>query len=116
MVEQNIVPRIVEAYSHARTQIASVPTEMGYGYYPTMPVEVTVGGATITLTALAIAALAGVILNAILPGKDYTFGADAASDAHIVDVVGIGKHHEPVVAVHHRPHATLSVATVVAYS
>ena len=38
---------IIKAHSHARTQIASVPTEMGYGYYPTMPVEVTVGGATI---------------------------------------------------------------------
>ena len=32
--------------------------------------------AHITLTALAIAAIAGIALNAILPGKDYEFGAD----------------------------------------
>ena len=36
----------------------------------------TVGGASITLTSLAIAAIAGIALNAILPGKDYTFGSD----------------------------------------
>ena len=36
----------------------------------------TVGGTSITLTSLAIAAIAGIVLNAILPGKDYTFGSD----------------------------------------
>jgi uracil permease len=33
----------------------------------------TVGRTSITLTSLAIAAIAGIILNAILPGKDYEF-------------------------------------------
>ena len=40
----------------------------------------TVGGADVTLTGLAIAALAGVILNAILPGNDYQFGVDPQGD------------------------------------
>ena len=40
----------------------------------------TVGGADITLTGLAIAALCGVILNAILPGNDYEFGVDPQGD------------------------------------
>lgn len=40
----------------------------------------TVGGAEVTLTGLAIAALAGVILNAILPGKDYEYGVNEAGD------------------------------------
>ena len=35
-----------------------------------------IGGADITLTSLAIAAIAGIALNAILPGKDYQFGSD----------------------------------------
>ena len=35
-----------------------------------------VGGTSITLTSLAIAAIAGIALNAILPGKDYQFGSD----------------------------------------
>ena len=34
----------------------------------------TIGGASITLTGLAIAAIAGIVLNAILPGNDYEFG------------------------------------------
>ncbi len=35
-----------------------------------------IGDADITLTSLAIAAIAGIALNAILPGKDYEFGSD----------------------------------------
>ena len=41
----------------------------------------TVGGADVTLTGLAIAALAGVILNAVLPGNDYEFGKSVEGDA-----------------------------------
>ena len=33
------------------------------------------------LTGLAIAALAGIILNAVLPGNDYTFGEKPEADA-----------------------------------
>jgi len=38
---------IIHEHSHSRKQMIPTTTEMGYGYYPTMPVEVTVGGATI---------------------------------------------------------------------
>lgn len=33
----------------------------------------TIGGVTIALSALAVASIAGILLNAILPGKDYVF-------------------------------------------
>ena len=33
-------------------------------------------GVAITLSGLAIAAIAGILLNAILPGKDYEFKED----------------------------------------
>ena len=39
-----------------------------------------VAGTSITLTGLAIAALAGIILNAILPGNDYEFGISVDGD------------------------------------
>jgi uracil permease len=39
----------------------------------------TVGRTSITLTSLAIAAIAGIILNAILPGKDYEFRASSTN-------------------------------------
>ena len=38
---------IVKEQSHSRKQMIPTTTEMSYGYYPSMPVEVTVGGATI---------------------------------------------------------------------
>ena len=38
----------------------------------------TVAGTSITLTALSIAAIAGILLNIILPGNDYEF--DESSD------------------------------------
>lgn len=38
---------IVRDQSHSRKQMIPTSTEMSYGYYPSMPVEVTVGGATI---------------------------------------------------------------------
>ena len=37
-----------------------------------------IGGTSITLTALAVAAIAGIVLNAVLPGKDYQFGSDVS--------------------------------------
>ena len=40
-------------------------------------VTFTVGGTPITLTALAIA---GILLNMILPGNDYEFGVNGSGD------------------------------------
>ena len=41
-----------------------------------------VGGTNITLTGMAIAATVGIILNAILPGKDYEYGKDPDADTN----------------------------------
>ncbi len=38
---------IIKEHSHSRKQMIPASAEMNYGYYPAMPVEVTVGGATI---------------------------------------------------------------------
>ena len=43
-------------------------------------ISFSVGEVTISLSGLAIGALVGIILNAILPGKDYEFGSDAQGD------------------------------------
>ena len=43
---QTVIDTIKE-HSHSRKQMIPTTTEMSYGYYPSMPVEVTVGGATI---------------------------------------------------------------------
>ena len=41
------VINIVREHSHSRTQLIPTTTEIGYGNYHNMPVEVTIGGATI---------------------------------------------------------------------
>ena len=42
-----------------------------------------VGEATISLSGLAVAAIVGIALNAILPGKDYEFGTDEKGDTAV---------------------------------
>lgn len=58
--------------------IAAVILVCGLGF--SSGITFNLGGVDITLTSLAIAAIAGVVLNAILPGNDYVFGADAKGD------------------------------------
>lgn len=38
---------LIRARSHSRRQMVPALTEMSYGFMPVMPVEVTVGGATV---------------------------------------------------------------------
>ncbi len=38
---------VLKEHSHSRKQMIPASTEVNFGYYPAMPVEVTVGGATI---------------------------------------------------------------------
>ncbi len=40
----------------------------------------TIGSVTISLSALAVASILGIVLNAILPGKDYEFNAEGEGD------------------------------------
>lgn len=44
-------------------------------------ISFNVGSAAITLSGLAVASIAGIVLNAILPGKDYVFKADEYDNA-----------------------------------
>ena len=49
-VEEDQVQTVIELireYSHSRKQMTPAASEMSYGYIPSMPVEVTVGGATV---------------------------------------------------------------------
>jgi uracil permease len=44
-------------------------------------INFTVGKATISLSGLAVAAILGILLNAILPGKDYEFKDELDEEA-----------------------------------
>ena len=77
---RNVVENKVDLTKSRNLIIAAVIFVSGLGFSSTGGITFTVGSADITLTGLAIAALCGVILNAILPGNDYEFGADPQGD------------------------------------
>ena len=75
---RNVVENQVDFTNSRNLIIAAVILVCGLGF--TNGLTFTVGGASITLTSLAIAAIAGIVLNAILPGNDFHFGKSATSD------------------------------------
>ena len=77
---RNIVENRVDLSKSRNLIIAAVIFVSGLGFTSIGGLSFTIGSATITLSGLAIAAIAGVVLNAILPGNDYEFGANAAGD------------------------------------
>ena len=76
---RNVVENHVDFTKSRNLIIAAVILVCGLGF--SNGLTFTIGTTAITLTGLAIAAIAGILLNAILPGKDYTFGEDPGADA-----------------------------------
>ena len=77
---RNIVENQVDLTKSRNLIIAAVMFVSGLGFSSVGGITFTVGGAAVTLSGLAIAALCGVILNAILPGNDYEFGTSVEGD------------------------------------
>ena len=77
---RNIVENQVDLTKSRNLIIAAVMFVSGLGFSSVGGVTFTVGSAAVTLSGLAIAALCGVILNAILPGNDYEFGISVDGD------------------------------------
>ena len=63
---------------------------IGVNYGPGS-IAFSIGKVNIALSGLAVAALAGIILNAILPGKDYEFGTSVRGDM-AVNLGGATRH------------------------
>ena len=75
---RNVVENQVDFTNSRNLIIAAVILVCGLGF--TGGLTFTVGGTSITLTSLAIAAIAGIVLNAVLPGNDFQFGKTANAD------------------------------------
>ena len=75
---RNVVENRVDLTKSRNLIIAGVIFVCGLGFSDGL--TFTIGETHITLTALAIAAIAGIILNAILPGNDYNFGVNPEGD------------------------------------
>lgn len=77
---RNVVENRVDFTKSRNLIIAGVIFVCGLGFSDGL--TFVVAGTSITLTSLAIAAVAGILLNAILPGNDYHFGKDPKVDAN----------------------------------
>ena len=75
---RNVVENKVDLTKSRNLIIAGVIFVCGLGFNGGL--TFTVAGTPITLTALAIAAIAGILLNIILPGNDYEFGVNVSGD------------------------------------
>lgn len=75
---RNVVENKVDFTKSRNLIIAAVILVCGLGF--SNGLTFTIAGTSITLTSLAIAALGGIILNAILPGNDYDFGKNPSGD------------------------------------
>ena len=75
---RNIVENKVDFTNSRNLIIAAVILVCGLGFSGGLTFQVA--GASVTLTGLAIAAIAGILLNAILPGNDYEFGINESGD------------------------------------
>ena len=77
---RNVVENKVDLTKSRNLIIAAVIFVCGLGF--TSGITFHIGGTPITLTSLAIASIAGIVLNAILPGNDYVFPAGKDKDEH----------------------------------
>ncbi len=75
---RNIVENKVDFTNSRNLIIAAVILVCGLGFSGGL--TFSLGGASVTLTSLAIAAIAGIVLNAVLPGNDYEFGSNPEGD------------------------------------
>ncbi|MCI9158368.1 MAG: uracil-xanthine permease [Lawsonibacter sp.] len=79
---RNVVENRVDFTNSRNLMIAAVIMVSGLGFKiwglnnEFSGLTFSIGGTSITLTSLAVAAIAGIVLNAVLPGKDYQFGSD----------------------------------------
>ena len=83
---RNIVENQVDFTNSRNLIIAAVILVCGLGF--TNGLTFHLGGVTITLTSLAVAAIAGIVLNAILPGNDFHVGKSGSGD----DTATLGRY------------------------
>ena len=82
---RNVVENKVDFTNSRNVIIAAIimVLAIGIAFSKAGAIVIPAGEATIRLSGLAVASLVGIILNAILPGKDYEFGVDEQGDTSV---------------------------------
>ena len=84
---RNVVENQVDFTKSRNVLIAAVILVLAiglkYGTGDVGGIVFNVGSISISLSGLAIAALVGILMNAVLPGKDYEFGVNQQGDTAV---------------------------------
>ena len=86
---RNVVENKVDFTKSRNVLIAALilVLSIGISYSSIGAVQFAVGGVNISLSGRAFWALVGILLNAVLPGKDYEFGVDDQGDKSVNFIV-----------------------------
>lgn len=82
---RNVVENKVDFTKSRNVIIAALilVLSIGINYSSAGAISFAIGSVNISLSGLAVAALVGIIINAILPGKDYEFGKELQGDTSV---------------------------------
>jgi len=82
---RNVVENQVDFKNNRNVIIAALilVLSIGIGYSASGAIAFTVGSVNVSLSGIAVGSLVGIILNAVLPGKDYTFDAKGEESANL---------------------------------
>ena len=87
---RNVVENQVDFTKSRNVLIAAMIMGLAIGVNYAGAIQIPVGSITISLSGLAVAAIVGIVMNAILPGKDYEFGTNEQGDT----AVNFGARHD----------------------
>ena len=87
---RNVVENQVDFTKSRNVLIAAMIMGLAIGVNYAGSIVIPVGAITISLSGLAVAAIVGIVMNAILPGKDYEFGTNEQGDT----AVNFGARHD----------------------
>ena len=87
---RNVVENQVDFTKSRNVLIAAMIMGLAIGVNYAGSIIIPMGAITISLSGLAVAAIVGIAMNAILPGKDYEFGTNEQGDTS----VNFGARHD----------------------
>ena len=80
---RNVVENQVDFTKSRNVLIAALIMGLAVGVKYAGAIVIPIGSFNISLSGLAVAAIVGIVMNAILPGKDYEFGTNAQGDTAV---------------------------------
>ena len=80
---RNVVENQVDFTKSRNVLIAAMILGLAVGVTYSGAILIPVGSVTISMSGLAVAALVGIFMNAVLPGKDYEFGTNEQGDTSV---------------------------------